>query len=158
MLGGRSGNLSLIFCSATVAASVRIFEASSLTVSKLSVMPLPWPASIMIPLSMLPISPSSFSASGNTLTNPDRTDRSTPTAGPSVETTSPSSDTVLNLNVICSRASFAFMMSLLIFLTSASSFANTFARALSCFVYASTMRANMALSRCVNLSFAWSSF
>jgi hypothetical protein len=75
-------------------------------VSKLRVIPLPWPASIMIPLSMFPISPSSFSASGNTLVNPERTLRSTPTAGPSVETTSPSSDTVRNLSVICSNASF----------------------------------------------------
>jgi len=134
MPGGRSGNLSLIFCSATVAASVRILLASSLTVSKLRVIPEPWPASIMMPLSMLPISPSSFSASGKTLTSPALTDRSTPTAGPRVETTSPSSDTVRNLNVICSRASLAFMMRRDILRTSASSLANTFARAVSCLV------------------------
>jgi len=126
--------LSFIFCSATVAASARIFDASSFTVSKFNVIPLPWPASIMIPLSMLPISPSSLSASGNTLVKPARTERRTPTAGPSVDTTSPSSDTVRNLKVICSRASLAFMISFDIFLTSASSLANTFARALSCFV------------------------
>ena len=155
---GRSGNLSLIFCSATVAASVRIFDASSFTVSKFSVIPLPWPASIMIPLSMLPISPSSLSASGNTLVKPALTERRTPTAGPRVETTSPSSETVRNLNVICSSASLAFIINFDIFLTSASSFANTFARALSCFVYASTILAKIALSLWLNLSVAWSSF
>jgi len=124
----------LIFCSATVAASVRIFCASSFTASKLSVIPEPCPASIMIPLSMLPISPSSFSASGNTLTNPALTERRTPTAGPSVDTTSPSSDTVRNLNTICSRASLAFMIRRSILRTSASSFAKTFARDVSCLV------------------------
>ena len=152
--GGRSGNLSFIFCSATVAASVRIFDASSFTVSKFSVIPEPWPASIMIPLSMLPISPSSLSASGNTLTKPALTERRTPTAGPKVDTTSPSSDTVRNLNVICSSASLAFIINFDIFRTSANSLANTFARALSCFAYASTILAKIALSLWLNLSVA----
>jgi len=132
--GGSSGNLSLIRCSATVEASVRILVASSFTVSKLSVIPEPWPASIIMPLSMLPISPSSFSASGKTLTSPALTERRTPTAGPNVETTSPSSDTVRNLNTIDSRASLAFMISLSILRISASSLAKTFARAVSCLV------------------------
>jgi len=132
--GGSSGNFSLILCSATVEASVRILAASSLTVSKLRVIPEPCPASIIIPLSMLPISPSSFSASGKTLTSPARTERRTPTAGPSVDTTSPSSDTVRNLNTICSRASRAFIINLSILRISASSLAKTFALAVSCFV------------------------
>ena len=129
---GRSGNLSLIFCSATVAASVRIFWASSFAFSKLIVRPVLCPASIIIPLSRFPICPSSLSASGNMLAIPVLTVRSTPTAGASVETTSPSSDTVLSLRTICSSAKRACMIIFSIFRTSASSLANTLALGISC--------------------------
>jgi len=129
---GRSGNFSLIFCSATVAASFSIFCASSLAFSKFMVRPVLWPASIIMPLSRLPICPSSLSASGNMLDIPVLTVRRTPTAGASVETTSPSSLTVFSLSTICSSASRACIIIFSIFLTSASSFANTLARGMSC--------------------------
>jgi len=129
---GRSGNFSLIFCSATEAASFRIFCASSLADSKFMVRPVLCPASIMMPLSRLPICPSSRSASGNMLDMPVLTVRRTPTAGASVETTSPSSLTVLSLRTICSSANRACIIIFSIFLTSASSFAKTLARGMSC--------------------------
>ena len=77
--GGKSGKFALTLCSATVAASERIFDASSLTFSKFSDIPLEVPASNIKPLSMLPISPSSPSASGSTPPMPLLTLRSTPT-------------------------------------------------------------------------------
>ena len=129
---GRSGNFSLILCSATEAASVRILCASSLAFSKLIVSPVLWPASIMMPLSRLPICPSSRSASGNMLAMPVLTVRKTPTAGASVDTTSPSSLTVFSLSTICSRAKRACIIIFSIFRTSASSLAKTLARGMSC--------------------------
>ena len=135
-----------------MAASVRIFCASSFAFSKFIVKPVLCPASIMIPLSRLPICPSSLSASGNMLAIPVLTVRSTPTAGASVETTSPSSLTVLSLSTICSSARRACMIIFSIFRTSASSLANTLALGMSCLLYASTMRTKIDLSRSVNLS------
>lgn len=119
--GGRSGKFALTRCSATVAASARIFEASSLTLSKFKDMPLEVPASNIKPLSMLPMSPSSPSASGRTPPKPELTLRRTPMQGPSVETTSPSSDTVFMRSETWSSARRAFMTSLLILRISASS-------------------------------------
>ena len=121
--GGRSGKFEFTLCSATVAASFRILLASSLTLSKLSDPPELVPASNIKPLSMLPISPSSFSASGNTPHIPTLTLRSTPMHGPRVETRSPNSVTVLILSVTWSSARRAFMISFAILRTSASSVA-----------------------------------
>ena len=101
--GGRSGKFALTLCSATVAASDRIFDASSFTVSKFSDIPPLVPASNIKPLSMLPMSPSSPSASGKTPPNPELTLRSTPTHGPNAATTSPSSDTVRILSATWSE-------------------------------------------------------
>ncbi len=121
--GGKSGKFELTLCSATTAASSRIFAASSFTELKLSDMPLLVPASNIKPLSMLPMSPSSFSASGKTPHNPPLTLRSTPTHGPSAETTSPSSVTVFMRSDTWSSASLAFMTSFDILRISASSLA-----------------------------------
>lgn len=123
MPGGRSGKFALIFCSATMAASESIFVASSLTELKLSDIPLPCPASSITPLSMSPISLSSFSAAGRIPPIPEFTLRSTPMHGPSMDTTSPSSVTVFILRFIWSRASLAFMIILDILRISASSVA-----------------------------------
>src|SRR4030065_2225530 len=76
--GGRSGEVALTFCSATVAASASIFAVSSFTLLKFMLVPQLSPASNIKPLSMLPISPSSFSASGNTPPMQVLTERRTP--------------------------------------------------------------------------------
>jgi len=115
-----------------VAASFSILDASSFTLSKLRVIPEPEPASNINPLSMLPISPSSFSASGKTPHIPTLTLRSTPIAGPNVFTMSPNSVTVFILRETWSNASLAFIVNFAIFRTSASSLAYMFACAVSC--------------------------
>ena len=120
---GRSGKLALTFCSAITAASFRIFAASSLTLLKFMVDPLLSPASNINPLSMLPISPSSFSASGTTPVKQLLTERKTPIAGPRLATRSPNSVQVLILSATWSSARRAFMTSFAILRTSASSLA-----------------------------------
>ena len=121
--GGKSGKFSFTFCSATVAASASIFAVSSFTLLKFMLDPLLSPASNIKPLSMLPISPSSFSASGSTPPMQLLTERRTPIAGPRFATMSPNSVQVLILSMTWSSARVAFMISFVILRTSASSVA-----------------------------------
>jgi len=130
---GRSGNLSFILCSTTVAASASMPLASSFALSKFSVSPLLCPASIIIPLSMVPICSSSLPASGKTPTIAPRMPPSTPTMGASAPTMSPSSLTVFSLRVIWSKASLACITVFSVFRISASSLENTLACCTSCF-------------------------
>src|SRR3990170_2984759 len=154
---GRSGKFALTFCSATVAASASILAVSSFTLLKFMVDPQLSPESTIKPLSMLPISPSSFSASGSTPPMQVLTDRRTPIAGPRVATMSPNSVQVLSLSMTWSSARLAFMVSFVILRTSANSVAYMLACAVSCLAYASTSFANSALSFGLNRSLAWSS-
>ena len=156
--GGRSGKFALTFCSATVAASASILAVSSFTLLKFMLVPQLSPASNIKPLSMLPISPSSFSASGSTPPMQLLTERRTPIAGPKFATMSPNSVQVLSLSITWSSARLAFMTNLVILRTSASSVAYMLACAVSCLAYASTSLAKSALSFWLNRSFAWSSF
>ena len=120
---GSSGRFALIFRSATAAASASIFDASSLTLLKFRDMPELAPQSNIKPLSMLLMSPSSFSASGITPVSPLLTERRTLIAGPSVVMMSPSSVHVCRRSSTWSSASFEFMTRRSILRTSASSLA-----------------------------------